>query len=1040
MNNLKQHFRGLKFLLVLPLAIAACACAALHAQDTAEGSVVAVSHLTQGTGSIEGRIYFPAQDRYLESVRVSIQGTDKVAFTDDSGSFFFDRVPAGTVEITAVFSGFDPRSRIVTVVAGATANGDINLTTEGRRKGGGDIVEMEKYVVVGSREELGSAIADQEQRNALNMKTVVSTDEFGINPTGNIGDFLRNLPGVESDIDAGGESRSVSLSGADADYVPVSLGGFDFASAASEGTTGRTVQLQQFSMNNISRIEVTFAPTPEHRGDALGGSVNMIQKGAFESRRARFKFATSLIVTDREFTLGRTPGPLYEPQKKAKPSWEFTYTNPVSKNFGFTVSGGYNYSAVMTDQNGYTWRGISNTYSGYPVPNVPNPYSAPYISDYSMTVSSYITERTSAAITADWRLGRKDRISLGLSYAYMDQVYGSRNRSITFSTIDFTKTNMEHVEGTGYSQAPSTSRRKVVKTWMPTLSYKHIGSVWNIEAGAGWSRADLTYSDASNGYFREVQVDRGALSLVLDKPWGARVASNVETYIQGSDTPVDYHQMSQYAIRTAVTRPAENYNEKRTYFANARRSFHVFGVPVIIKTGLDIRHEIVDQKPTGYENYTYYGPDGIYISSMNNATPALAGDNIATGFEENVKYTQFSKLFGLGDFQFLNNALLYNHYKAHPAYFKTSIPSSSITSSRHAEEIISSGYLRGDASFFNGRLYLISGMRFEQTHVTGEGPLRVPKTDTEPANWIERGMNNKKTYDSWFPSVNAVYKLWEDRIVFRGSWFKSIGRPNFAIYNGTLNIPDPDSDPLTSYVELTSGNATLKPWTAHTWRGEINYYFVKGGRFQVTAFTRDYTNRHVNTITPMTEELLSYYNLDPIYHNHFIETKINSPYKFTLRELSLYYKQALTFLPEWARGLTVSAGVTWRTRSGKEADTATGSQYAPRSYKTSLAYNRGRFSALVSWTLRERYVSGVYENTDAVEPGTLQYVRELSWLTAETSYRITKNISIFAQGNNLLDNPYRENEAVSPSTPGGAQLTSTRSTGIRFTFGLQGNF
>ncbi|AWI10239.1 TonB-dependent receptor [Ereboglobus luteus] len=687
MNTFTQKLTGLLFLLAFFFT-------ALRAQDAAETAPVAQP---AGSGSIEGRVYFPDQDRYLESVRVSIQGTDRVALTDDTGSFYFPNVPAGSVRITASFSGFDPRSRTVTVVDGATSTADIDLTAEVKITGADDVVKMEKYVVVASREELGSAIADQEQRNAINMKTVVSTDEFGVNPTGNIGDFLVNLPGVEVDIDAGGESRSISLSGASADYVPVQLGGFDFASAASEGTTGRTVQLQQFSINNISRIEVTFAPTPEHRGDALGGSVNMLPRGAFESKRARFKFSTSLIMSDREFTLGRTAGPLYDPQKKTKPSWEFNYTNPVSKKFGFTVSGAYNYSSVITDQNSFTWRGIGNSFTNsYPAPDVPNPYSAPYISEYSATVSSYITERTSASITADWRLGRAGRLSFGLSYTYMDQVYGSRNREFHFTNINLAKTNMEHTEGNGYIQAPSTSRKKITKRWTPTLAYRHIGSVWKIEAGVGFSREDLSYTDTDNGYFRTVSVDRGALSLVLDKPSNARTASNVEAYVVNTDTPVDYHRLDEYVVSVATTRPAENYNEKRTYYANARRDFNVLGVPVILKAGVDIRQEIMDLTSSGYKNYHYYGPDGIYLSTTpnSNSTPA-ASDNDAAGFEENVHYKQFSKLIGLGDFQFLNNALFYNHFKAHEAYFRTDIPESRYTGSRHAEETISSGYLRG---------------------------------------------------------------------------------------------------------------------------------------------------------------------------------------------------------------------------------------------------------------------------------------------------------------------------------------------------------
>jgi hypothetical protein len=301
----------------------------------------------------------------------------------------------------------------------------------------------------------------------------------------------------------------------------------------------------------------------------------------------------------------------------------------------------------------------------YPAPDVPNPYSAPYISAYTFAVSSYITERTSAAITADWRLGRVDRLSFGLQYAYMDQVYGSRTHQIVLgSAIDLDNTTMEHVEGTGYVRSPATSRKKITTTWMPTLTYRHLGSLWKIEAGAGWSRADLEYTDTSNGYFRYAAADRGTLKFIMDKAAGEKTPHNIEAYVAGTDTPVDYHLMNEYVITLAYTRPAKNYNEKRTYYANAQRGFMVFGAPLLVKAGLDIRHQITDQTSSGYMNYRYLGPDGVYPANTGydrpfvNGTTPDASDNDAAGFEENFAYPQVSKLFGLGDFQFLNNALV----------------------------------------------------------------------------------------------------------------------------------------------------------------------------------------------------------------------------------------------------------------------------------------------------------------------------------------------------------------------------------------------
>ena len=1065
MKNLKQHIHGFKCILALTVAAAAAAHPALHAQDSAAPAAARPAALpkTQQTGGIDGRVYFPGQDRYLERVRVSIDGTDKVTFTDDSGTFHFFDIPAGTVKMTVFFTGFAPQSRIVTVEAGATTTTEINLSVSATNKGAGEsenkeeVVQMQKFVVNGSREDLGAAIADQEQRYAPNMKTVVSTDEFGANPTGNIGDFLRNLPGVEVDIDEGGEARWANLSGAGAAYVPVQLGGFDFASASSEGLTDRRVQMQQFGMNNLTRLEVEFAPTPESPGDALGGRINMVPRKAFESKRAKFDFSTYLIMNSREFTLGQTPGPYYEKTKKTRPSWSFNYTNPVSKNFGFTISGAYNFSSIDDFSNSYTWRGISSGYgtsSGetYPAPNVANPYASPYISQYRYIVNTNINERTSAAITADWRLGRADRLSFGLQYAYMSSLAGYRGNQFTLNNgLDFTFTTVDHVDGNGYTRATAQARKKTVTTWMPTITYSHIGSLYRVEAGMGLSRSDLEYTDTNNGFFYSVNADRGNLRIVMDKNAGEITPHNIQTYDLSTGEPVDYHYMDQYVITQALARPAQNSEERRTYYANIRRDLSILGAPVSLKAGMNVAHRIRDDA-NQYVGYQFTGADGIYPADSsydrpNSTTTPATSDNDAAGFQETIPFTLAGKLTGLGDFEFLNNALVYNLYAAHPSYFRVENLNSSATSSTHLEEIVSAGFLRGDVSFFNNKLYIVGGARFEQTHVTGEGSLHVPAANGVPAHYVARGAHNGADYSQWFPSVNVQYRSLDDRLVFRASWFKSIGRPGFGNYNGGVNLPSSSADPFTNYISVS--NPRLKPWLANTLRGEITYYFATRGQLSVSAFTRDYTNYWQSFLYVVTDDVRVLYGLGPEYSSFFIQTQDNSPYKFTMRELTISYRQALAFLPSWAAGINVFAGMTWRTKSGVEAWRMTGSQFSPRSFKAGLSFNRNRpsssnvvdrISANLNWAYRSRYRSNVYASSTTLEPGTREYGRSLVTMDFKMKFRMTRNLSLTAQIDNLLNRPYSAYEVVSPSTPGGPKLESIRSIGIRYTFGIDGSF
>ena len=51
------------------------------------------------------------------------------------------------------------------------------------------------------------------------------------------------------------------------------------ASTTATAPTARDVELINVATNNLSRIEVLNAPTPESPANSLGGSVNMVQIG-----------------------------------------------------------------------------------------------------------------------------------------------------------------------------------------------------------------------------------------------------------------------------------------------------------------------------------------------------------------------------------------------------------------------------------------------------------------------------------------------------------------------------------------------------------------------------------------------------------------------------------------------------------------------------------------------------------------------------------------------------------------------------------------
>ena len=85
--------------------------------------------------------------------------------------------------------------------------------------------------------------------------------------------------------------------------------------------------------------------------------------------------------------------------------------------------------------------------------------------------------------------------------------------------------------------------------------------------------------------------------------------------------------------------------------------------------------------------------------------------------------------FGFPRIQWISNEQLWEHFEANPVQYLSNANAeyrSSVSGSKHAEEIISAAFFRGDVQFFERRLKLIGGVRTEQTNIEAEGPLTDP--------------------------------------------------------------------------------------------------------------------------------------------------------------------------------------------------------------------------------------------------------------------------------------------------------------------------
>ena len=289
------------------------------------------------TGTVEGRVFNPGTGEYLEFVRITVEGTALETFTDSSGEFRLANVPAGAAKLMAFRTGVPPQTISVAVAAGQVAQQNIELSYTRPSAARETAIKLDAFVVGTSKQMDGAAIAINTQRFAANTMNVVAANEFGPVADGGVGEVLKSVPGVAIARGGFGDAYQISINGTPPRNVPITVGGISLANSASG--LNRFTGMQQSSINNFSRIEIIYTPTPETSAAALAGTVNMVPLSAFERSKPVVNVNVSMMMRDNDRSFRRTPGPLHEPARKVQPGSDFSAIVPVNDRFGFTFSG-----------------------------------------------------------------------------------------------------------------------------------------------------------------------------------------------------------------------------------------------------------------------------------------------------------------------------------------------------------------------------------------------------------------------------------------------------------------------------------------------------------------------------------------------------------------------------------------------------------------------------------------------------------------------------------------------------------------------------
>lgn len=992
----------------------------------------------ESTGTLRGRVFNRGSGSFVQHARVSAGGVS--VMTDASGGYLLKRVPAGTVEVTATYLGFSRQLRSAQVRPGEMTDLDFEIggaTVVTTREG--TAVELEAVRVVEDREMSAQALALNEQRNAPNVKTVVAFDEYDAGIDGNVGEFVKFLPGVAVTY-SGILPTDISVRGMPGSTTSITIDGGAIANT-TQGES-RNVGLSGVPITNVSRIEVTKMPTPDIPASNTGGAVNLVSKSGFERKRPSFNYRVySSFNADYGLNLDKTVGPMPRlTTRHILPSGEFNYLHPVNKSLAFSFSGSYLASYIPVEQVFPTWDLVSMLQT----------------SSIWGTSPQRLTNRNWQG-GIEWKLG-KHVFALN---------YNTRLRKSSYAASTF---NVNYGAGaTGgptFTQGAATAAGSVTQafTWMNsnsdvhlvTLRHKFSGDLWKIDANASFSVADSDQLSAPDTFY-SVGNSLGSLVIRGSGVGGSgdskeSVFPAVLTFADRAGVPVDATNGDLYTLTQANTRDLRFSRENRQLVVNVAREF-AGKWPFTLKSGLFVATEDFDTVNRS-EAFTFRQGASVAARQASNY-PVLDREYSAAA----------PPLPDGRRIQWISPYKMYGLFLANPGYFlrnDQALYTGIVTSSKRLRETITASYLRGDLKLFNDRLWLVGGFRYEHTADEGTGPLNDPSAVyAKDANgnyrldasgqrifltndaferiklqYRERGATSDRDYDGWFPSLNASYTL-RDNLVARVGYARTLSRPNLNFILPGVTYSAVTANPQT----ITVVNTGLKPWTADNFDVTLESYLIKGGSGAVSVFRKDIEDFFTSVVTPATPELLELYGVDPTASlaDYQIVTRGNGGYA-RIQGMEFSYRQSFRFLPSWARGLQAFVSYTTLSLDGSATSDFTG--FNPRTLSWGVNFTRPRLVVKFNMALQDETRRSPVNPSAGIPAGTYlwQGEKRRSFLSAE--YRISRKLSLFGSVNDFLEGGFDEIQKrhTGGGTPGYAQYQRIQEWGMTASLGVKGDF
>jgi iron complex outermembrane receptor protein len=974
------------------LAAACCICFLLTATSWA-----------QGTGTITGRVLSPATGQYMANAEVRATGTNQVAITDSTGYFQLNGVPAGTTTVSVTYTGYNTATQTVELAAGATATRDFEITSTAANApvSGSDAIKMEAFTVASERE--GNAKAIMAQRNSMNITNSVSADVFGTTSEGNVGEFLKYLPGVDLEyVEA--DTRTPRLGALDPSYTGVTLNGMGMASADAfqqangtdnvrAGGGNRSFGFEQVSINSIESIEINLTTGADQDASSPAGTINLRTKKGFDRKERFLGYSVTGMMNSEDPTLNKTYGPGDVKAYKIKPGATIDYYDSFfNRRLGVVLN--------ISESNMYNQqRLVQLGYNTTPTAADPRPF---VLNSLTFKSGPKFTERFSTSLGLDFKATPKLVLSFVSGYQWYSAQYYNRQVAVTANSRanvtgdGLTNFNIANDGATmAYAGAQAS---KLTRSYQLAPSFEY-------RAGSLFVTGAVNFSTSTNSY--------GAIARrqnTRDVP--VNTVSGVDFHLQRSSAQDVDFLVQQIAGTTAASTSAAKdvsnfanftnprvvddgrYNKKNIYQGQLDGKYSTsWTIPTSFKVGAKITETSnANDDYTPIYTWAYTGPGG-------GATGSWANYISPTRFDMGTPSVNFVNLAGnVYSPNFANRKAIADLFYDHPEYFTNNSTAANwytaiVGNHRRIREQVNATYIMMQTRW--NKLSVQAGLRGEETITTSldfdprSGPdVRAAgynidstgRATTVPGltyQYLSQPMvSSSGSYAHLFPSVSMKYSFSKNFQAQIG-YARAIRRPNYNDIGGVITV---DENALTINVP----NQNLRPEISDNIVARLAYYFEPVGQLSLTA-SQNQLKDSVATTSYKSEDTI--FGAD--YPGYTVFTRSTAVGMKGTKSLTLDFRRNLAILPGILQNVTVFANGTRAV-----VDNVTKYGVPPWMFAggVSVRYKKFNLGVNAKWTddTPWNFTEGRFRKHRIMEDLNL-------------GYALTKKFNLFASGRNITN-------------------------------------